>query len=128
MDYMTNAEVADVRYLYNIAQPSSILIEGWDGTPWQFRDYEKYNTYSMTEELPDAVAAGDVNAIVQFIENKRHSRAYLIFTRSQEATVEATAGLPPSTLNRLEDALLASGKFKMVYSNPDAQILVFVDG
>jgi hypothetical protein len=30
MDNMTKAEVADVRYLYNIVQPSSILIEGWE--------------------------------------------------------------------------------------------------
>ncbi len=128
MDYMTNAEVDGVSYLYNIAQPNSIFIEGWDGTPWQFRDYEKYNTYSMTDTLPNAVATKDVNAIVRFIESKMHSKAYLIFTRSQKATADATSGLPPGTLDRLETALLASGRFKLVYSNPDAQILVFVEG
>ncbi len=128
MDYMTHAEVDGVSYLYNIAQPNSIFIEGWDGTPWQFRDYEKYNTYSMIDTLSNAVATKDVNAIVSFIEGKKHSKAYLIFTRSQKATADATSGLPPGTLDRLETALLASGRFKLVYSNPDAQIMVFVEG
>jgi hypothetical protein len=128
MDYMTNAEVDGVSYLYNIAQPNSIFIEGWDGTPWQFRDYEKYNTYSMIDTLSNAVATKDVNAIVRFIEGKKHSKAYLIFTRSQKATADATSGMPPGTLDRLETALLVSGKFKLVYSNPDAQIMVFVEG
>ncbi len=130
MDYMTNAEVAGVRYLYSIAQPNSIFIEGWDGTPWQFQDYEKYDTYSMTDTdaLYEAVATRNVNTIVQFIESKKHSSsAYLIFTRSQKATADATSGLPPGALDRLEQSLIASGKFEMLYSNPDAQILIFVD-
>jgi hypothetical protein len=128
MDYMTNAEVNGVRYLYSVAQPNSIFIEGWDGTPWQFQDYEKYDTYSMTDALPDAVARGDVHAVVQFIEGVKHSNAYLIFTRSQKATADATSGMPPGTLDRLEDKLIASGKFTMVYSNSDAQIFMFIQG
>ncbi len=126
-DYMTFAEVAGVRHLYSIAQPGSIFIEGIDGTPWQFQDYEKYNTYVISDSLQTAIANRDVAAITQLIREKKHTRAYLIFTRSQEATAEATFGLPPGTLARLEQALLASGQYKLVYSNPDAQILLFVE-
>ena len=124
MDYMTNAEVAGVRHLYSIAPPDSLLLAGWDGTPWQFQDFEKYSLYSMTDVLPDAVATSNVDAIVQFIESQRPPHAYLIFTRSQKATADS-AGLPPGTLDRLEDALLKSGKFKMMYRNPDAQIFAY---
>jgi hypothetical protein len=127
-DYMTNAEVAGVHYLYSIARPGSIFIEGSDGTPWQLQDYEKYNTFSLTDNLYDAVATGKVNAIVQFIESTKHTNAYLIFTRSQKATAESTLGLPSDALDRLENVLISSGKFKLVYSNPDAQILIFVVG
>jgi hypothetical protein len=125
-DYMTNAEVAGVHYLYRIARPGSIFIEGSDGTPWQMQDYEKYDTYSLTEDLYDAVATRDVNAIVQFIGSKKHTNVYLIFTRSQKATAESTLGLSSDALNRLEDVLVSSGKFSLVYGNPDAQILIFV--
>jgi hypothetical protein len=124
-DYMTNAEVTGVHYLYSIARPGSIFIEGSDGTPWQLQDFEKYDTYSLTEKLYHAVATSDVSAIVQFIESKKYTNAYLIFTRSQKATAESTLGLSSDALDRLENVLLSSGKFMLVYGNPDAQILVF---
>jgi hypothetical protein len=124
-DYMTNAEVAGVHYLYSIASPGSIFIEGSDGTPWQLQDFEKYDTYSLTEQLYHAVATSDVSAIVQFIESKKYTNVYLIFTRSQKATAESSLGLSSDALDRLEDVLVSSGKFKLVYSNPDAQILVY---
>ena len=127
-DYMTNAEVAGVHYLYSIAHPGSIFIEGSDGTPWQLQDFEKYDTYSLTEKLYPAVATRDVSAIIQFIESKKYTNAYLIFTRSQKATAESSLGLSSDALDRLEDVLVSSGKFKLVYGNPDAQILVFQGG
>ena len=125
-NYMTRAEVDGVRYLYSIAPPHSLFIAGWDGTPWQFQDYEKYNLVSLASTLPDAVINRDVNRIVQFIESEEDPAVYLIFTRSQEATAEAFSGSPPGTLDRLENALLRSGKFKLVYSNPDAQIFIYL--
>jgi hypothetical protein len=127
-DYMTYAEVAGVQHLYNIAQPGSIFIAGTDGTPWTFRDYEKYNTFSLTDSLLNAIAKRDVNAIARYAANKNHTYAYLIFTRSQEATLESTFGLPRGALGRLEKALIASDQFKLLYSNPDAQILLFIEG
>jgi hypothetical protein len=127
-DYMTYAEVTGVRHLYDIAHPGSIFIAGTDGTPWQFQDFEKYNTFSLTDSLLKAIANRDVNAIAQFAGNNKHTYAYLIFTRSQEATLESSFGLPPDTLSRLEKALIASGQFTMLYSNPDAQILLFIEG
>ena len=120
-DYMTNAEVAGVRYLYSIAPPGSLLIAGWDGTPWQFERYEQYNLVVLSDDLSDAVVTRNVGAIVQFIESGKPPEAYLIFTRSQKATAQSD-GLPPGILDRLEQALLASGKFVLVYSNADAQI------
>ena len=126
MDYMTNDEVAGIRYLYSIAQPHSVFIEAMDGAPWQLQDFEKYDTHSLTTEQYNAVASMDINAIVQFIRSTKRPHAYLIFTRSEEVSAEATTGLPPGALDRLEKTLLASGKFELIYSNPDAQILLFV--
>jgi hypothetical protein len=127
IDYMTFNELASVHYLYSIAPTNSLLIEAAHDTPWQSQDYEKYSFEVLTDVLPDAVTTNNVNAIVQFIEGEQHPVAYVVFTRSQKATAYSFAGLPPGTLERLEDALLKSGKFKLIYSNPDAQILMFVD-
>lgn len=130
MDYMTNNEVNGVRYLYSVAPPNSTFIEGWDGSPWQFQDFEQYNTYSLTDVLPNAVPDANVNAIIQFIKSKEqaHAQTYILITRSQRATAEMTSGLSPATLDNLEDALLVSGHFRIIYNNPDAQILLYTGG
>jgi hypothetical protein len=127
VDYMTYAEVAGVRYLYNVAPPNSLFIGGWDGTPWQFQDYEKYTCYSMDTILPEAVVTRNVDAIVRFIESQKHSAAYMVFARDQKAWAYSLSGLPPDSLDRLEDALLKSEKFKTIYRNADIEILIFID-
>lgn len=126
-DYMTYAEVAGVHHLYSIAQPGSIFIAGTDGAPWKFQDYEKYDLFSLTDSLLNAVTNRNVAAITQFIRSQKHTTAYLIFTRSQEATLESTFGAVPGTLDRLENALIVSGQYKLIYSNPDAHILLFIE-
>ncbi len=125
MDYMTYAEVDSAHYLYSIAPTNSLLIEGWDDGPLQFQDYEKYNYASLADLPSSAITAPDVNTITRFIENQKHTDAYLIITRSQKAAAELLSGLPPGALDRLENALLKSRKFILVYSNPDAQILEY---
>lgn len=126
-DYITSAEFDGIHYLYSIAPPHSLfLADSGDNTPWLYQDYEKYSTYSMVDVLPDAVISKNVDAIVQFIEREKSPAAYLIFTRSQKATYDALSGLPPGGLDRLEEVLLKSSKFKMIYNNPDAQIFEYV--
>jgi hypothetical protein len=126
MDYMTNAEVEGIHYLYSVAQPDSLLIESTYSTPWQFQDLEKYNYYTLTEVLPNAVTNRDVDSIVRFINRENPPDAYLIFARSEKASAELFLGLPPNALDRLEDALLGSGKFTLMYSNPDVQIINYI--
>jgi len=127
VDYMTYAEVDGARYLYSIAPPNSLLIKGWsDAGPLQFQDFEKYTITSLDTVPSNAVTSQNVNAIVQFIESQKYADTYLIITRSQKAAAELFSGLPPGTLDRLEGALLRSGKFELMYSNPDAQILKYV--
>ncbi len=127
MDYMTNSEIAGVRQLYRIAPRGSLLIAGWDGTPWQFQDYEQYNYSVLSEDLPAAVETTNVGALVQFIDSVNPPKAYLIFTRTQKATAQSD-GLPPDILDQLEQAMLRSRKFALVYSNSDAQIFLFIHG
>ncbi len=125
-DYMTYAEMNGTRYLYSIAPAGSRLIEGWFGTPWQYQDYEKYSCISLADALPDAVMKVNVSEVVKYIENQRSAPTYLIFTRGQKVQAYALSGVPNGALDRLEDAMLKSGKFKMIYSNPDAQVFLFL--
>ena len=128
MDYKTKAELAGLRYLYSIAAPSSTLVQAWDGGTWQFQKYGQYFEYTLSDYIPNAVGKLDVNAITQFIEKSKlpTANAYMFFTRSDVATFDANAQLPQGTLNRLINALLVSGQYKLIYANPDAEILKFV--
>ncbi|GAC1617894.1 MAG: hypothetical protein NVS4B7_10210 [Ktedonobacteraceae bacterium] len=128
MDYVTKAELDGIHYLYSVAQPNSLFIEGWNDTPWKYQDYEKHTYYSMQDVLYNAVRTTDVDSIVRFVEKEKHPTTYLVFARTEKATADLLSGLPPGTLDRLENALLASGKFRLIYSNPDVQILLFTGG
>lgn len=127
MDYITNAELAGVRQLYSIAPKGSLLIAAWEGTPWEFQNYEQYMHTIMIEDLPQAVITRNAGIILQFIGNIKPPRAYLIITRSQKATAQAT-GAPPGIIDQLVQALLASGKFIKVFSNADSEIFQFTGG
>lgn len=126
VDYMTSAEVDGVRYLHEIAPPNSLFLSSEATGPLYLQDYEKFNIGSLTDLLPNALLNKNVNAIVQFIESQKYSRTYLIFTRSQKAWAYELTDLPPGTLEHLESALLKSGKFKMIYNNPDIQVFEYL--
>jgi O-antigen/teichoic acid export membrane protein len=128
MDYMTPKELAGVQYLYSVAPANSLFLEAWDGTPWEYKDFELYNTDSLAEDIPNAVIEGNVNTIIQHINvlDDNAPKAYIIITRSQRATADSD-GLAPGTLDHLERELLRSKRFIQLYSNRDAQVFVFVN-
>lgn len=130
MDYMTRNEVAGVQRLYNIAPPHSLLIEGWYGVPWQFQGYELYSYRSLQNivhrPLPRMITAYQANEVIQYIQARKYAGAYIIFTRSAKVSSNLLAGAPEGTLDRLKEVLLQSGRFILVYHNPDAEILKFI--
>lgn len=126
LDYMTYAEVDTVHYLYSIAQPNSLLIEGWNDTPWESQDDEKYAYYSLADVVPDAVIHTNISEVIKFIESQKRSHTYLIFTRSSKVEAFSLYGLPGNALDRLEEALVKSGEFKIIYNDSGNQILIFL--
>lgn len=125
-DFMTPTEVNGVRYLYSIAPTNSLLIEAWDGAPWYFQDYEKYTYVSLAQAAPKTVPTMNVPAIVDLIRTIPSPDAYLLFTRSEQATAELSSGLPHGILNQLEQRMLATGQFKLIYNKPGVQILHYI--
>lgn len=123
-DYMTYKEVTGIRYLYSFAPPGSLFIAMKSDPPWQFQDYEQYTCQLFD---PGADVKKDASGVMQLIASQHDAHVYLIFTRSEEAASEEDGGLPPGVLNRLRTTLLKSGDFSTIYSNTDAQILVFTN-
>ena len=92
-DYKTQAELTGVHYLYSKAPPRSLLLEAWDGTPWMFQDYEKYDTDTLSTLLSSSKQVSEVGNVIQFIKTQQNPSTYLIITRSQKATADQ-AGMP----------------------------------
>jgi hypothetical protein len=123
MDYFTANELEAVEHLYTIAEPGSLLLAGAENLPWKFQDFEKYRYVLVTRKI----RRGDVDGIVTQMSNKKYPNSYLILTRSQKAFAELMLGFPANLWDQSEEAMIASGKFKVVFSNNDAKILALVD-
>jgi hypothetical protein len=124
-DYMTYAEFAGVNHLYSIAPAHSLFMTCWLGGPWQYKDYEKYTLDELgsTNETTNDIQNVNVPDIVKTMQTESAgANAYLIFTRSEIATFNATSGLPPGRLNTLESAVAKSRDFSLIYRNTDVQI------
>lgn len=124
VDYVTNAELTGMNHLYSIAPKGSLLLTGCDETAWQFRNIEQYSYYVLCDDdsLYHALLTKNVAPVIQLIEHSKPSKAYIIFTRSQQA-LALRNGLPPDTLDQFEHALLTSRMFILVYRNSDVQII-----
>ncbi len=127
-DYITHDEFTAVSHLYSIAPPGSLLLQGWTGTPWRYTDLEKYDYFPLYPGYGDAAAirAHYIGGIINIASRQQYPESYVIFTRSQKAQAQMFYGVPPAALEAVEQALLASGKFTLIYSNPDADILQYV--
>jgi hypothetical protein len=125
MDYITVEELTGLRYMYSIAPANSTFISVWDGTPWQFEGYERYNLITLNEELPDTYTSPDaskqVNSVLNYLSKTQAPAVYLIVTRSQRVTAEGT-GLSAGDLDRFEQAMILSGHFREIYHNRDTQL------
>ena len=67
---------------------------------------------------------GDFGALERLMEREKYSDAYLLLTRSQYAYGEMFFGLPPDWGEKLENNLLATGKFEVIFSNDDAKSMI----
>ena len=124
MDYKTYDEVNGVLYLYNVAPNKSLFVAGWNGSPWQLEDFEKFDLVALsdTNKLSEDVGRLDLQAVIQFMQAQHRPRSYIFFTRSQIATFNGTSGFPPGGLNKFEQAVQASGDFNLIYSNKDVEV------
>jgi hypothetical protein len=127
VDYKTYDEVNGVYKLYSIAQPGSLFVGGWEGTPWQLKDFEKYSiiTLDRTDKLGNAVNNLNIAYVVQYMQDQKKRQnqpVYFIFTRSQKAWFNSMSGFPPGALDKFENAVASSGDFNLVYRSQDVQI------
>ena len=121
----TPAEVSAAEWLYESAPRSSILIEGASNYPRQFMNYENFSYLPIADESAESRAEflrDPVNVLARWLNGPQWKGNFVIFTRSQKAYLDDMGIFPKGALDRVEKALLASARFRLVFANPDARI------
>ena len=115
-DMTSPGDYAAFQYVYNHAPRGSTLISVASEVPWGYRDLLGYKLVENAT-LSDPIVA----------ELELHSSdpkpAYLIVTRDQVNFGRLFTGEPPDWAATMEEAVLATGSYRIVYSNPDAQVI-----
>ncbi|MGH9187463.1 MAG: hypothetical protein ACRD0U_16875, partial [Acidimicrobiales bacterium] len=73
------------------------------------------------------IVSEPVDVLTEWMSNRRYAASYLIITRSQKAETEASGDMPGGGLAAIEEALLASRSFRLLYGNHDASVFVLAD-
>jgi hypothetical protein len=113
--YETPAEYAAFQYVYDHAPRGSVLVSVAGEVAWGYRDVGKIVLTGNQALTNPAVADHELSV--------RAPDAYLIVTKSQVAYGRKFVGLPANWARRLESALLGTGRYRVAFSNADAQVL-----
>lgn len=123
--YFTKGEVEAAEFIFNNAEPNSLLVEGARNYPSQFLNYE-YFTYVPIDREPsesqERLLHNPVRVLDAWLSNPDYVASYLIITRSQKSYTDSVGVLPLGTLDRIQEALETSDNFEIALSNQDAII------
>jgi hypothetical protein len=120
-NYFSHDEVAASRFVYGVAPRGSLIIGETSDFPWAFMNYEFYDymRFGLFEPQDrEAILADPVGMFGDMMSGRHH--AYLIITRSQIADVEMIGAMPQGSMARLEQTLMSSAEFTVIFRTPDA--------
>lgn len=130
-NYFTPAEVKAASWLYENAQPNAVIVEGSRNYPQRFRNYEKLNLLSIANEPKDSrdrVLADPAGRLSNWIAaGPSHKPGYVLITRSQKVANDLIGPMPVGSLERIEQALRASPRFRVALNTGDAVVFTLAE-
>jgi len=128
--HFSPGEVAAADFVYSVAPPGSLLIEGSRNYPAQFDDYERFTYVPIAREdaaVRRAMVTDPEEKLFGWMSDTPYAATYLIITRSQKAETEALGEFPGRGLAGIETDLLASDAFHPLFRNRDATVFVLAE-
>jgi hypothetical protein len=113
------ADVDAVNWLYRRAPPGSTLVAVTSNVPWRFEKVEQYEYTPLSDDL----GPQELNVIEHEMATNPRG-AFLIMSKGQNVYAESYFGRPSGWGERLEDQLLRSSRFRLVYRNAEAMVFV----
>jgi hypothetical protein len=126
VNYFSAGEVAASSWLYAHAPAGSMITGPTGDLPWDYKNVELYRHYWFaldTTQGRQEILANPVQSLSADLTDPRYPAAFLVFSRAQAAEVDSTGLMPAGSIDRIEQAVLDSGRFDVVYDNADATIV-----
>jgi hypothetical protein len=125
-NHVRPGEVAASRFFYKYSPRGSFLLLVASNFPTRLdASYPRHPGYAYDPSLlalprfqDRMLGPADIDAVIRQLSGYRV--AYLMFSTSQTAHAELFDLAPPGAVDRLQRALLASPRFRVVYRNDDA--------
>lgn len=124
-NYFTPEEIAVAEQVYTLGPPGSLMVEGNTNYPHTLRNYEHFRYVPIAGEAEadrQRILADPAGVMTAWSTDRRYSASFIIITRSQKLANDATGPMPVGALQRIEDALRASPRFRIVTGNQDAVV------
>ena len=128
-NYFSPDEVQAAKLVYGVAPQGSLIVGATSDFPWGFTNYEMYDYERFALEdarTREQVLNDPVGAFTDIMSLEKHHHSYLVLTRAQRFDTEMTGIMPPGSLDRVEQALLRSPDFAVLYQSPDAIVITLV--
>jgi hypothetical protein len=127
-NYFTPAEIRAVAWLYDYAEPNSVIIVGSRNYPQRFRNYEKFVTLSIANEPEDSrnrVLADPAERLSRWLNaGPSNKPGYILITRSEKVGNDLIGPMPVGALDRIEQALRLSPRYQVGIDTGDAVVFV----
>ncbi|HEX2979722.1 MAG TPA: hypothetical protein VHO48_05630 [Anaerolineaceae bacterium] len=128
--YFSPDEATAAEYLFENAEPGSLIIEGSRNYPTLFRNYELFTYVPIAREPVESreeIVRQPIETLTRWMADEEYPNAYLIITRSMKAEIDMVGVMPVGSLTYIEAVLKQSDRFEVFYSNPDATIFTLKD-
>lgn len=130
-NYFTPTEVRTVSWLYQNAEPNTVIVVGSRNYPQRFLNYEKFTDLSIAnepKESRDRVLADPAGRLSRWLHAGASDKpGYILITRSQKISNDLIGPMPVGSLDRIESALRASPQFRIVVDTGDAVVFTLAE-
>lgn len=130
-NYFTPAEVKTVSWLYQNAQPDTVIVVGSRNYPQRFLNYEKFTDLSIANEPKegqDRVLADPAGRLSRWLRSGPSNKpGYILITRSQKISNDLIGPMPVGSLDRIEKALRASPQYRIMVDTGDAVVFTLAE-
>ena len=114
----TEEELVVTEYLYQIAEPGSVLFAGSEETPWKYKNVDKHKHHAIEHYIVDS----DIEGLIELLKEHEEEGAYVLVMRSQIAHMEMFRNAPKNQWQLVKAELESSPEITFIHEGSETYI------